>query len=380
MKISLRKPLLIIVCMVVIAVASSGQETGEVQDGTALTDLAGREVMVSIPVEKVVLASARHLHEFAAVAGASFLDWIAGWGPDLKLYDQDTYEAYLEQFPRIAEVPEVGYHYKGTFSVEKVISLKPDVVLFPLWLVENEEVISDIALLEKAGIPSMFLDYWKDPFGHPVPSTRLLGTLLGRKERAEEIIIYYREQVDLVAERLETVKEKDKPLVYVEVGSKGAEEYGNTYGNTGWGAVVSVAGGKNIAEGVVGNSGPLSPEYLLKVNPDKIIITGSYWPGMEDSMRLGYHATEEQARKLLNSFTKRPGWETLKAVQENEVYSIFHGFSFRIYNFAGIQAFAKWFYPELFTDVDPAENLRDFHNRYVPVDYSGTWMIRLEQH
>ena len=95
-------------------------------------------------------------------------------------------------------------------------------------------------------------------------------------------------------------------------------------------------------------------------------------------MRLGYHATREQAQELLRSFTERPGWKGLKAVQEKEVYGIFHGFSFRIYNFAGIQAFAKWFYPGLFADVDPLENLRYFHSRFVPVEFSGTWMLRLE--
>ena len=60
-----------------------------------ITDMAGREVSVQAPVESIVLASARHLHEFAAVGGAEVIDKIVGWGSDLKLYDQDTYLASL---------------------------------------------------------------------------------------------------------------------------------------------------------------------------------------------------------------------------------------------------------------------------------------------
>jgi iron complex transport system substrate-binding protein len=362
-----------------VALANLGAEgIGEIKEGTVLTDLAGRQVAVPVPVDTVVLASARHLHEFAAVAGGSFLDRIAGWGPDLKLYDQDTYDAYVAQFPGITDVPEVGYHYKGTFSVEKVISLEPDVILFPLWLVENEDVINDIALLEKAGISSLFLDFWKDPFGHPEPSVRLIGQLLGEQDRAEEIISFYQEKVDVVAERLRTVEAADKPDVYIEVGSKGPGEYGNTYADSGWGAVVKVAGGRNIAEEVVKSASPLNPEYLFKIDPEKIIITGSYWPATEGAMRLGYHATEKQARGLLKQITDRPGWENLRAVRKDEVYSIFHGFSFRIYNFAGIEAFAKWFHPQLFADIDPERDLREFHDRFIPVEYSGVWMTQLE--
>jgi len=374
----MKKHLFFLFALTVLSINLGAEGIGEIKEGTALTDLAGREVVVPTPVDTAVLASARHLHEFAAVTGDSFLDRIAGWGPDLKLYDQDTYDAYVEQFPGMAEVPEVGYHYKGTFSVEKVISLGPDVVLFPLWLVENEDVIADIALLEKAGIPSLFLDFWKDPFGHPEPSIRLIGKLLGEEERAGEIISFYREKVDLVAKRLQTVEEADKPDVYIEVGSKGAGEYGNTYADSGWGAVVKVAGGRNIAEEVVKSAAPLNPEYLFKIDPEKIIITGSYWPATEGSMRLGYHATTEQARKILKQFTGRPGWESLNAVRQDEVYSIFHGFSFRIYNFASIEAFAKWFHPQLFVDIDPERDLREFHDRFIPVDYSGVWMTRLE--
>ena len=347
-------------------------------DEMTITDLAGREITLNVPVERVVLASGRHLHEFAAVAGKDFLNNIVGWGPDLHLYDQDTYDTYLEKIPQIADVPDVGYHYKGTFSVEKVISLKPEAVILPLWLVDQEGVQADIEKLELAGIPSIYIDYYTAPFEHPVESTLLLGVLLGKEERAQEIADFYLEQVNTVYARLQEMS-APQPTVYVEVGSKGPSTYGNTYANVGWGAVASKSGGANIAEGIIENSGAINPEYLLKSNPDVIILSGSYWPATSDSLRLGYHATPEESQRLLKTFTERPGWETLDAVKNARVHGIFHGFSFRIYNFAGIQAFAKWLYPDEFQDVDPVGTLQEFHERFMPVEYSGVWMISLEE-
>jgi len=351
-----------------------GNGNAQMPSITTITDMAGREVSVKTPVEKVVLASARHLHEFAAVGGAEVIDKIVGWGSDLKLYDQDTYLKYQESFPEIDEITDIGYHYKGTFSVEAIVSLQPDVVVFPLWLVDREGVGDDIFKLEKAKIPSVFIDYYTKPFENPIESTQIIGTLLGKEERAQEIVDYYQKQVNEVASRLATIS-KAKPTVYVEVGSKGPSEYANTYGNKGLGALIAKSGGSNIAEGIIEGSGPINPEYLLTTNPDVIIISGSYWPATADSMRLGYHATEEESRALLEAFTQRGGWNTLSAVQNGRVHSIFHGFSFRIYNFAGIQSFAKWIYPDEFEDMDPVANFKEFHEKFMPVDYSGVWML-----
>jgi len=348
------------------------------QSEITVTDLAGRTVTIKTPIERVVLASSRHTHEFIAVEGGNNpFKKIVGWGPDLKAYDRDTYNKYEEKFPEIGDIPGVGYHYKGTFSVEKIITLDPDVVVLPLWIVEYDGVEDDISKLEKAGIPTIYIDYWKEPFKNPIESTLLLGSVLDREERAQDIVDYYSEQVNEVHSRLKEI-DKTKPKVYVECGSKDPSEYGNTYGSDkGWGAMVVLCGGINIAEDLP--MGTINPEYLLDANPDVIMISGSYWPDTPGSMRLGYYADPKESRELLLAFTERPGWDTISAVKNNKVCSIFHGFSFRIYNFAGIQAFAKWFYPDEFEDLDPEESIKEYHERFLPVEYSGVWMMSLEE-
>jgi len=357
---------------------AKGVQEAEQNERALITDMAGREVSLQLPAGRIVLASSRHLHEFAAVGGKDVLNKIVGWGSDLKLYDADSWSLWEEHFPEISEIPDIGYHYKGTFNIEAVVGLNPDVVIFPLWLVDMEGVEADIDKLEKAGVPVLFIDFYEDPFNHPVQSMELIGKILGNEKRAQDINSYYQEQVNLVSDRLKSF-DGEPTSVYVEAGNKGADQYGNTYSSlSGLGALIKEAGGRNIADPVIPKSGPIDPEFLLQADPDIIVISGSYWTSNDQSMRLGYHAEEQSSRELLESFAGRKGWDMLQAVGNQKVYSLFHGFSFRIYNFAGIQAMASWLYPDLFSDIDPSENFRKFHEEFIPVPFQGEWMIGLD--
>ena len=44
-----------------------------------------------------------------------------------------------------------------------------------------------------------------------------------------------------------------------------------------------------------------------------------------------------------------------------------------------VQQFAKWNYPEEFADVDPEATLRTYHEKFLPIAYSGTFWISLNE-
>ncbi len=367
----------IVLVSVLIAMLVGGCDTKDkMPESTQITvtDMAGRQVSVTVPVKKVVLGYAKEFPSFAAVAGEDFPRKIAGWGLSRTVRDQGTYLKYKEKYPEIEAIPDVGSHAQGTFSVEKVISLKPDVVIFPLWLLLNkyEGTTEDIAKMERVGIKTIFVDYWENPLENTMPSTLLLGALLGKEKRAQEIVDFYQKRVNEVVSRLQKI-DKPKPNVYVENGSQGPSENGWTCGNYAWGVMVVKAGGINIAEGIIKRWGPIAPEYLLKTNPDVIIIAEP------KPMRPGYHANPEESRRLLKAFTERPGWNNLSAVKSGRVYGVFDTYLiYNIYNFAVIEAIAKWFYPDEFKDLDPEADLREFYNKFLSVDYSGVWMISIQ--
>ena len=358
----------------------AGCTTKEVPPRTrvTVTDAADRQVSVAVPVQRVVLSLGNLLHDYAAVGGEEAIKRIVGWQPT-KLWDYDAHLKYQEKFPQIESIPDVGNYSNGTSSVEKIISLKPDVVIFELYMLDKEIVRVDISRLEQAGIPSIVVDYWKNPPENRPKSTLLLGTLLGKEKRAQEVVNFYEQQVNKVTSRLEDI-DKPKPKVYIEVGGKGHSEYSGTYGSDfGWGAVVAKAGGINIGEGIVKCLAPIHPEYVLKQNPDVIIITGRPGPGLPGKMSLGYYANPEESRELLKAFTGRPGWDTLNAVKNGRVYSILHPICGYTASLIGAQAFAKWFYPDEFRDLDPVASLKEFHKRFLPVDYSGVWIIGINE-
>jgi iron complex transport system substrate-binding protein len=343
-----------------------------------LTDLAGRNVTFKkLPVEKVVLQSSGSggaFYTLFALEGKDAYKKIVGIDPGLKKYRYDIWEKFLTIIPELGNIPDIGSIEDGTFSVEKVIALNPDVLICTLSQQKQAEEI--VKKLEGSNIKTVFIDYHTETLENHIKSIALLGKILGKEERAKELIDFYKSQVDKVTSCLEKIN-KPKPKVYVECGMKGPSEYFNTYGNFMWGALIVKCGGINIAEGKVEKWAPINPEYLLEANPDVIIITGSYWPAQPTSLRLGYNASIEKARETLEAFTKRPGWDTLSAVKNHRVYGIYHGLSRDIWDFAAMQFMAKCFYPDEFKDLDPEKSLKEFFERFLPVPYEGVWMLSL---
>jgi iron complex transport system substrate-binding protein len=212
-----------------------------------------------------------------------------------------------------------------------------------------------------------------------VASTLLLGRVLGQEARARKLADLYRARVAAVTQEVAGIAPDQRPKVYIEVGYEGPEAFGNTYGNVMWGALVKQAGGRNIAEGVIDRWGPINPELVIAEDPDIIIITGSFWPKQATSMKLGYYADPTEARARLAAFTQRPGWERLRAVRNGRVYAIHHALSRHIYDSVALEFFAKIFHPDRFADLDPEESFRAFHEDFLPVDYGGLWMMKLEE-
>jgi len=357
---------------------AAGQKQEETGKMITVSDLAGRQVSVKVPVERIILQSSGSggaFYTLFALDGKNVVKKIVGWDPGLKMYRHWIWQKFSQAVPELKTIPNIGNVYKGSFNVEKVITLRPDVVIVPPFAYSRGKDL--FGKLEKAGIPVVVIDYHTETLKTHLATINLLGTLLGREKRAQELANFYKEQVSKVYDRLKTIN-KPEPGVYVECGNKGPSEYSNTYGNYMWGALIEKSGGRNIAKGKIEKWGPINPEYLLSANPDVIIITGSYWPKPFQSMKLGYYANIEESQKLLAAFTKRPGWNTLKAVKNGRVYSIHHGLSRDIWDFVPIQFMAKCFYPEVFKNLDPVKSFKEFHKKYLPVEYSGVWMISPE--
>lgn len=366
------------------------QQEAESVTGTAtesstitVTDLAGREVTLKQPIERIILMRSLGIYELAAVLGDEVEERLAGWDSSLKTGDLDTYEKYIERYPRLEETTILGDILRDTVSAEAVLALKPDLVIMNTYMLNRGS--RTVERLEQAGVPMLFLKS-EDPFRDPQQSIRLLGQVLGKAERANAAADWIDAELQQVFSKLKTI-EGPVPTIYLEAGTRGSEKYGNTFGENqqgqtvNWGSVLAQLRCENIAADSVSGlygMGVIRPEYLLTADPDVIVITGAHWTAFPESLQLGYAADHAHATRQLSAFTKRPGWSELTAVRQQRVHGIHTRFGSHIMSFAAAQQLAQWLYPEEFQNWNPKQRLQEFHQKFMPVEMSGTWMLSLD--
>lgn len=338
-----------------------------------VTDMKGRTVTIPADVQRVVVTF--NMEEYFAVAGETGIDRLAGWSH--KYWEgrrQDAYDAFTAVYPELEEIPDVGYN--ADISAEAIISLQPDVVLASATGANYNALEPAFDNLSAAGIECVFFDFHAQTVETHCESIRLLGTILGEEERAEEIADFYTGQMAVVTDRLMDLKDEDRPRVYMEF-SLGPGQFGNTWSEQMWGALIRTCGGSNIAAGMEGASVDIAPEQIISSDPEVIIFTCSPRDDVSDNVVLGYGADEEKAREHLEAYKERQGWADLSAVKSGRMGALYHDLSRHIFDFAGAQFLAKQIQPEIFEDLDPEANLAEFFEKFMPVELDGVWTLSL---
>ena len=158
--------------------------------------------------------------------------------------------------------------------------------------------------------------------------------------------------------------------------SMGPGQFGNTWSEQMWGALIRTCGGTNIAAGMECASVDIAPEQVISADPEVIIFTCSPREDVNDNVVLGYGADEAIARENLKAYENREGWADLSAVKNHRLGALYHDLSRHIFDFAGAQFLARQIQPELFADLDPEANLAEFFRRFMPVDLNGVWTLK----
>lgn len=346
------------------------------------TDVAEREVTIDSKPETFIVGN--YILNFMLIGGEDSLDKVVGMpldGWEETRYGE--YNAMTKSFPEILEKTSIGGYHDDVLDSELILQLKPDVLLINLsQYTENE---TSIDVFERAGIHVVVLDYHKMKLANHTKSTEILGALLGKEDVAAEMIADYTGTIQMVEDRIADY-DGEKKKVYVELGSKGVGEYGNSYTGCLWGAIVDSVGGENIADSVLDPNegyGPLDKEYVLSQNPDIIIIGGSIWTGYNtdnDQMRMGLTIDSSMSQERIKGFVARDGWGSLKAVQNGEVYGVDHGSLRFMGDYVYNEAIAKMIYPDLFEDVDPQADMEAFYEKYLPeLDHTGTYFVQWDK-
>ncbi|MEN0117416.1 MAG: ABC transporter substrate-binding protein [Agrobacterium cavarae] len=344
-------------------------------------DVTGRDVEVNVPVKHVILGEGRQIYFLAALDKNNPFEHVVGWRDDLPKADPETYEAYLAKYPDIAKLPKFGGMKDGTFDIEQAVALKPDVILMNIDAKTATEEAGYIEKLGKVGIPLVYVDFREKPMENTEPSMRLMGKLMGKEAVAEDFIKFRFDSIKRVTDVLEKENPK-KPVVFVERAGGYSDDCCMSFGNENFGKMVEIAGGINMAKGIIpGTFGTVNPEQIIASNPDQIIITGGKWdayvPG-GNWVGVGYGADLKEARRKLEALTKRPGFTGVKAVENGNVHAIWHQFYNNPYQFVAIQEIAKWLHPDLFKDLDPEATFKELHERFLPLEYKPGYFVSLK--
>lgn len=348
-----------------------------------VTDVAGRQVSVTVPVRRVILGEGRQIHVAAALDRDDPFGRIVGWGEDFEKSDPDTHAAYVTRFPRAAALPRFGSPNSGAFDIEKAISLQPDLVVLGA---ETQRPAGEIRLVERlaaAGIPVIYVDFRHAPSRNTEPSLRLLGQLFGKSEVAEALIAFRATETARVTQRLAAAGPLARPLVMLDRIPGYTDECCLSFGNENFGAMVAAAGGVNLgSELLPGTFGTINPETIIVRDPDVVIVTGGNWEALAPNgawVGLGPGADLSKAQAKLAALAARPAFRSTKAVRTGRVHAIWHQFYTSPYQFVALQRIARWLHPDLFADLDPDDTLRRLHERFLPIAYRPGYWIDIER-
>lgn len=318
------------------ALSGNGTGTGTV----SITDMAGRTVQVPAQVNKVAGTgcSAReivYLNASDKIIGIEQIETnsTGGWGNQLP---------YTIAHPELMSLPIIGNAKTDTVNYEKIAELKPDVVF--AGTAEQAEAIQS-----KTGIPTVVTYVGavgtSEQMDKYEKSLKMMGDILGKEERAEELISYINSAEEDLAKR--TNNANNGKTVYL-AGQAFYGTHGITSTNPYYPPFVML-NASNVASEINDTNATIhaiqiDKEQLINWNPDIIFVEGGSIP------------------TIANDTAKNPEYQNINAIKSSNVYGLL---SYCLYSYNKDEMFAnayyvgKVLYPEQFKDVDPEEKANE---------------------
>lgn len=248
-------------------------------NGKTVTDLLGREVTVPEKINRVVCIGAGSLRLYTYVGDLSKLVGVEdvdkdGTGVGATLSIRPYKMVNKDLFNSLPSCGKGGP--QGSPEAEKILKLNPDIV-FSLYT-SDKAAMDD--LQQKIGKPVVVLSYGKtEAFDANVKkSIALLGDILNRKERANELLSFISDTETYLSSIGEGIDRDEKKTVYLgcqsNYGTHGIESSSANY------SIFDVSKIRNVLDEYVGKYGETFKGYqksvdweiLVEMNPDRIIL------------------------------------------------------------------------------------------------------------
>ncbi|WP_338095734.1 iron ABC transporter substrate-binding protein [Methanorbis rubei] len=308
-----------------------------------VTDAAGREVVIPADPQRIAVSGSGSTRLVAYLGALDRV--VAVDSQDGKTTSSTDLRPYGLANPGLRTLPVLGT-VKGQVDPELLLAASPDLIL-------KSSSGADLAgeadeLTAKTGIPVVLYSQY-DPGTKPeefATNLRLLGKVLGKEQRAEDILDYFAEIEGDLNNRTKDVSDAEKPLLYVGgVAYSGSHGFYSTQPNYlpfRYLHAVNAAAGTDTGVGTTENA-KIAKEQILAWDPDIVFV---------DLATL----TAAGGGSIVELSTD-PSYNSMKAVRSGEVYAVLPHTSMGA-NYETILADAyyigKVLYPDRFADIDPA--------------------------
>ncbi len=333
-----KRTLMLLICMCLLQAICSASTV-------SIVDYTGNTVSVEAPVHRVVSL------------GTGVAEYIYALDGGQCLVGRDSYSHFP---PEIQNVPVAG---KSSYSpdLETIMKLQPDLVIADSMISDEDK-----KEMEDAGIP-VIIDSISDP-SRDVGVMENLGKVLGKSDRAKELIDFITEYKDLVEERTANLAPEDRPKVFFEWAGT---PYYTIANGTSSDTLIGYAGGINIAKDL-GNEThsyiTVSPEWVVETDPDVIIQTQS----SEEPY------TEDQLKGFRDEILSRPELQNVKAIKSGKVYLVSGEVRYGVRSIISELYMAKWLHPDLFEDLDPEAVQKEMTEKFYGVDLNESYVYPVD--
>lgn len=348
-----------------------------------IVDILGREIVLPQELTRIYVADSGLFLLYASLNEGALYERLIAMPSAFRTADLSLYHQYTRAFPQLLALPEFTAMSSGHFNSEKLISLKPDVIIVAVGTYRAISVNGVLDLLTKANIPVVVFDLSIDPLNNTPISTSIMGNMLGNSQQSQAMNLFREKQLSDISQQLGK-KPFKRPNVLFERAAGFTPECCLSYGNGSMGQMLQNAGGKNLgSEYIKSTYGLLNQETVIYSEPDKIFLTGADWSGYNPSgdwINLGPGANLDLAKQQLEILMQRLAYKTLDAVKNKQVYAIWHSFYDSPFGFIAILQMAKWLHPERFSYLDVDAIFHEYHTQFLPVKWeTGYWVTLLDQ-
>jgi len=246
----------------------------------AVTDGLGREVTIAAAPDRIVsLAPSNTEILFAVGAGAEVVG----------VTKYCNYPAEAERREQIG-----GFSAK-TISVEKIVALKPDLVVAGD---ESHQPVIDALVDLNIPVIALKAAIFEDVYRN----IELVGQLTGHDAQAREVVAGMRQRVDAVVAKVAAIPQVERPRVFWEVFDEPLMTAGPS---TFVGQMIDLAGGVNIFADLTEEYPEISAEEVVRRNPAVIMGPDSHGDKLTPAL-----------------IAQRPGWQEIAAAETGRIVLI----------------------------------------------------------